>query len=153
MKRLRRKLTDEQIHRFEDAGNRFGNKLKISDKVIKLNSFIEGHRKVALPLIVVIAAAIMTINFIISTHVESTSKRNYKNAIKTPTTTKNTYLSQSIQELHDDNILIADSIQLLLDKENLTQEDTLYINRSLTYLNNLHKLIQDNGQENQPQAN
>lgn len=153
MKRIRRKLSDEQLKKFEDAGKKIGTKIKLENKVKKCNSYIEKHRKIALPLIVIGATVILAFNLIISSLFQSPKVTSYKGAISSPISLPEENLSQGYQEILEQNNLITDSIQTLLEKENLTKEDSLYISWGITYLDNLHKQINEYGQENQSQAN
>lgn len=146
--RKKRSFYPSQLEAIEQLGEKVGHNRKLNKVIIKANDFIGNNRKVVLPTIVLFTAAIVLLG-ILSTrqpHYDGTSLQEVK------LLPSKGDLSNNFQEIIYDGINVSDSIKFLLDRGNLSYEDSLYITWGMMYINNITKATEQHEKEIQSQA-
>lgn len=138
--RFRRTLDNQRLSDIEDMGEKFAQTVKLADRASKCNAYIGKHRTIILPLIVLLSAGMLALGF-------SLDRARYNASViesvppSIPTQSNdNTPIIQEYSLMIEDGISIADSIQTLLDRGELSPEDSLYIINGVQYLDNINQL-------------
>lgn len=132
--RKKRSLYPSQLEAIEQLGEKVGSNRKLNRVITKVNSFISNNRKVALPAIVLCTATIVIIGMLATRqpHYDGTSLQEVN---LLPSSSK---ISNNFQEIIHDQIIVSDSIKFLLERGNLSYEDSVYIAWGMMYINNIN---------------
>lgn len=126
----RKKLTEEQLSNVEHLGEKVGRVLFKRNFIDNANDYVTKHRFVALPIIVLVALCVTISGFFIG------SKDYFYNpAPELPLSPQNDV--PAYDGLLDEYRTRVDSVQYLLERGNLTLEDSVYVATSLEYINNI----------------
>lgn len=134
-KRFRRSLSDKEISYFGRLGERLGNACRIDEIVQHTNAYIRKHRRIVLPLIVVGAIGMIAIGFWIDNR-NGLFTPNIPNELVAPRDTFQGY-DELIMEQQNELEELIDSVEYLINRGNLSAEDSMYIAWGITYLNNI----------------
>lgn len=134
---FRRSLNDKEISYFGRLGERLGNACRLDKAVQYSNVYIRKHRRIALPLIVVGTIGLFAVGFWLDTR-KGWCTPNIPDELILPRDTFQGYDRLIIEQQNELKELI-DSVQYLIDRGNLSAEDSLYIVWGITYLNNIEE--------------
>lgn len=137
-KKLRRTLSDKEIAFFARLGERIGGSYRLDIAIRKTNDFLVKNRKIAMPLIMVVATLLFAFGFWWDSNRAVASPNVPEDLIVATDTLKN--YDNLIREQQEEIRNVIDSVDYLLERGDLTTEDSLYIAWGITYLNNIKEL-------------
>lgn len=132
-------LRPSQLSSIEKLGEKVGANKKLNRIIFRCNQYISKNRMVALPLIFLATLLMVIASFFVVRPLKN-------NVLPTPEELPVIYNSTSkeYQQLIQEGITISDSIKYLLDRGQLTYEDSVYIGWGVTYINNIKNLTEQN---------
>lgn len=132
-----KKLTEAQLHKAEQLGEKVGNvffkKGFVSEKI---NRYVSKHRLVVLPVVVLFAFTVTVVGLFWPQQEYVT---NPIPSAKTSSPQEDKTVMGAYEQVLSEYQVRMDSVQRLLSRENLTFEDSIYIATSLEYINQLQK--------------
>lgn len=138
LKRLRHKLTEKQLSSIESLGETVGKRAKFDRFVTRVNEYLLKHRRVALPLIVLGTAAMLVAGALLD------KARYNKTVFEVTNAPSATPIDNPVTEKYNEMLLevieISDSIQYLLQRGNLSHEDSVYIASGMTYIETINEM-------------
>lgn len=136
----RKKLSDAQLQKAEEYGEKVGTFLSRYNPVRKANIYTARHRLWVLPAIVMATFTFTLVGLFLQPPDYENS--NY-DALMIKSSKDTVDLRSAFSDLDAEVQLRADSIETLLQKDHLSPEDSLYISSSYAYIETIGNILYD----------